>query len=127
MIVYLFVRYCWEFRCRRFSAASNFNRKPGQALERGRPPLSLNYAEPRAARRSRSVLSSHPIRPTCDRDDAGARHLDKAERQHQVDELVDLLRPARDLEHEALGGGVDHTRPERIGEPQRLDPVVALA
>src|SRR5258708_4274375 len=45
----------------------------------------------------------HPLRTPCDGDDAGARHLDEAEGQHQVDELVDLLRAAGDLEHEAFG------------------------
>src|SRR5579863_5850682 len=47
----------------------------------------------------------HRLRPPRDGDDAGARHFDEAERQHQVDELIDLLRAAGDLENEALGGG----------------------
>ena len=34
---------------------------------------------------------------------------------------------AGDLEDEALDRGVDHARPEGVGEPQRLDPVLALA
>ena len=38
-----------------------------------------------------------------------------------------LLALAGDLEHEALGGGVDHAGAEGVGQPQRLDPVLALA
>ena len=70
---------------------------------------------------------SHPFRPAPDRGNAGARHLDKAERAHQVDELIDLGGVACDLEHKALGGGVDHAGAERIRQPQRLDAVVAAA
>src|SRR5262249_53873595 len=72
-------------------------------------------------------LSLHPFRAALDGDDAGARDLDQAERNHQVDEALDLLGGAGDLEHEALGARVDDTGAERVGEPQRLDPVVALA
>src|SRR5436190_3094236 len=72
-------------------------------------------------------VESHPLRPAGDGDDAGARHLDQAERQHQSDELVDLVGFAGELEHEALGCGIDHPRPERIGETQRLDSALAGA
>ena len=33
----------------------------------------------------------HPVGPARDRDHAGTGDFDQAERQHQVDELVDLL------------------------------------
>src|SRR5262249_7103560 len=65
--------------------------------------------------------------PATDRHHAGTRNLDQAERQQQVDELIDLVRAAGDLEHEALGGGVDHAGAERIGEAECLYPVLALA
>ena len=70
---------------------------------------------------------SHPFRPAPDRGNAGARHLDKAERAHQVDELTDLGRVACDLEHKALDGGVDHPGAERVRQPQRLDAAIAAA
>src|SRR5262249_16369486 len=67
----------------------------------------------------------HRLGAAADGDDAAARHLDEAERQHQLDELVDLVGTAGDLEHEALDGGVDHAGTERLGEPHRLDPLLA--
>src|ERR1043165_5520794 len=69
----------------------------------------------------------HPLRPAADGGDAGARHLDEAERAHQVDELADLGGVAGDLEHEALGRGIDHPRAKRVGQPHRLDPGLAHA
>src|ERR1035437_1985651 len=69
----------------------------------------------------------HPLRPARDGGDTGARDLDQAERQHQLDELVDLVALAGDLEYEAFGGGVDHPGAEGVRQPQRLDPVLALA
>ena len=44
-----------------------------------------------------------------------------------VDELVDLVGFAGDLEDEALGRRIDHARPEGIGQAQRLDAVLARA
>src|SRR6266480_1003746 len=79
---------------------------------------SRTLGERRKARpphHQRPVL--HPFCAAADRHDAGARHLDKAERQHELDELVDLLAPPGDLEDEALDRGIDHARPERVGEP----------
>src|ERR1700730_6527977 len=69
----------------------------------------------------------HGLRAAPDGDDAGARDLDQAERQHQGDEALDLLGRAGDLEHEAFDRGVDHPGPEGVGETQGLDPVLALA
>src|SRR5262249_47809725 len=83
------------------------------------------YGPPGQAWRGRSA--SHPLRPAADRDDAGARDLDQAERDHQRDEAFDLVARAGDLEHEALGRGIDHAGAESIGEPQRLHAVIALA
>src|SRR5580692_13021648 len=51
--------------------------------------------------------SSHSLRPAADGDDAGARDFDQAERQHQVDEALDLVGRAGDFEHEALVGRID--------------------
>src|SRR3954451_13767967 len=75
-----------------------------------------------------SVPSSlHPLRPAPDGGDAGARDFHKPERAHQVDELVDLGGIAGDLEHQALGRGVDHAGAERVGQPHRLDARLAKA
>ena len=41
--------------------------------------------------------------------------------------LLDLVGRAGDLEHEALGAGVDDAGAEGVGETQRLDAVVARA
>jgi len=71
--------------------------------------------------------ASHSFGPARNRDHAGARDFDQAERQHQIHEAVDLVGRAGDLEHEALGTGVDDAGAERIGKPQRLDPMLALA
>src|SRR5262249_62363380 len=73
------------------------------------------------------AFSSHRLRSARNGDDAGARHFDEAKRQHQADELVDLVGFPRELEHEALGGGVDDARAEGVGEPQRLAPALAGA
>src|SRR5262249_42455976 len=81
----------------------------------------------RTCRKSIGRSGSHPLRAALDGDDAGARDLDQAEWNHQVDEALYLLGGAGDLEHEALGAGVDDAGAERVGEPQRLDPIVALA
>src|SRR5882757_5845074 len=69
----------------------------------------------------------HPLRAAADGGDAGAGHFDEPERPHQVDELVDLGGVAGDLEHQALGRGVDHPRAERIRQPHRLDAGLADA
>src|SRR5215813_5492227 len=69
----------------------------------------------------------HPRRPAHDGRDAGARDLNETERQHQADELLDLVAGTGDFEYKAFGRGVDHPRPEGIREPQGLDPVLAFA
>src|SRR5262249_59959066 len=70
---------------------------------------------------------SHPLRPAADRHDAGARDLDQAERDHERDEAFDLLARTGDLEDETFGRSVDHAGAERVGEPQRLHAMLALA
>ena len=55
--------------------------------------------------------------------DAGAADFLQPDRAHQRDEGVQLVGAAGQLEHETLGGGVDHARPERVRQPQRLRPV----
>src|SRR5690606_20120456 len=69
----------------------------------------------------------HPFRPSGYGREAGAHHFDQPQRHHQRDETVDLAGLAGDFEDEAAGGGIHHLRPERIGEPQRLGPVLAGA
>src|SRR5215470_16988926 len=69
----------------------------------------------------------HRIRSARDGDDAGARHFDEAERQHEPDELIDLVGFAGELEHEALGGRIDDAGAEGVGQPQRLYPAFAGA
>src|SRR5262249_23664024 len=64
-----------------------------------------------------SRLSSpdlHRLGAAADGDDAAARDLDKAEGEHQLDELVDLVGTAGHLEHEAFGRGVDHAGAEGL-------------
>src|SRR5882757_7219138 len=61
---------------------------------------------------------SHALRTAGDRRDACARHFDQPERQHQRDELLDLIALAGDLEHEALGRGVDDAGAEGVRQPQ---------
>src|SRR3569833_3208218 len=70
---------------------------------------------------------SHPLRPASDRGNTGSGHLDQTERTHQLDELIDFAAVAGDLENEALGGGIDHPGTEGIGEPPRLDTMIAGA
>ena len=63
------------------------------------------------------AIATMPVRDTSTR----------PERPHQVDELVDLVGRAGDLEDEALGRGVDHPGAEDVGQAQRLDPLLAGA
>ena len=49
-------------------------------------------------------------------------HLHQTQAAHQVDELVDLVRGAGDLEDEALDGGVDDLGAEDVGKPQGFHP-----
>src|SRR5262245_40470249 len=69
----------------------------------------------------------HPLWPALDGNYTGTRDLDQAERDHQIDEALDLVGGPGNLEHEALGAGIDHAGAERVGKPQSLDPVVAGA
>ena len=70
---------------------------------------------------AKSGGGSHPFRPAPDRDHAGARDFDQPERQHQRDEALELVGRTGDLEHEALGAGIDDPGAKRVGETQRLD------
>src|SRR6185437_5292118 len=76
-------------------------------------------------RKSRSPLDR--LRPARDRGDAGSRHLHQPNGAHELDEIVDLAWGAGQFENEALGGRVDHLGAEGVGEPHRLDPILALA
>ncbi|MBS0524627.1 MAG: hypothetical protein JSS04_13445 [Proteobacteria bacterium] len=60
-------------------------------------------------------------------DDAGAADIDQAEAAHQVDEGIDLVGVAGDLEHERIVLGVDHLGAEDVGQAQRLDALLAGA
>src|SRR5215475_13880334 len=70
---------------------------------------------------------SHPFGSAPDRGNPGAGHLDQTERAHQIDELIDLATIACDLEHKTFGGSVDYPGAERVRQPQRLDPMLAVA
>src|SRR5437870_7529520 len=70
---------------------------------------------------------SHSLRPAADCHNSGAGDLDQAERQHEPDESLDFFACAGDLEHEALGRGIDDARAERIGKTQRLHAMLDLA
>ena len=71
--------------------------------------------------------ASHLLRTARDRGDARARDLDETDRPHQLDELVDLVRTAGQLEDEALCRRIDDAGAESFGKTQRLDTVVAFA
>ena len=49
-------------------------------------------------------MDSDRLRPARDGRDAGARNLDKPDRAHEFDEIVDLARRAGQFEDEALDG-----------------------
>ena len=99
------VRLCAALRMQRRLAGLAYYRAGGECL-----------AAPLDARR-----------PAADGGDAGARHLDKAELGHDLDELLELARLAGHLEHEMLGRGVDDLGAEDLGDAQRLDALLALA
>src|SRR5438477_1004143 len=71
--------------------------------------------------------SSHSARTTGYRRHTRSRDLDKTDRAHQFYELIDLVAPARQLEYEAFGRGVDYARAKGVREAKRLDPALALA
>src|SRR6185312_8517437 len=71
--------------------------------------------------------NSEPRRPARDGDDAGARHVDEAQRLHQVDEGVELLGRAGHLENEALDRRIDDPGTENVGQPQGFDALLAGA
>src|SRR5262245_49890743 len=82
--------------------------------------MALTLTESAAA-----ISHPHPVDAARNGGDAGAHHLDKPERLHQRNELLDLAGLAGELEDEGYVGGIDHTRPEGVGQAQRLDAVVA--
>ena len=100
----------------------------GTVLRLAEPVIALDDATRQAAtsrrRTARGLARLERLLASLDRQHAGARHLDQAQRAHQVGELVDLRRCAGDLkEDEALGRRVDHVGAEDVGDSQRLDPV----
>src|SRR5688572_13198426 len=70
--------------------------------------------------RLKSVIAASldRFRPARDRDHAGARYLDQAERLHQVDEGVQLLGRAGHLEDKGFDRRIDHPRAEDVGDAQ---------
>src|SRR5215813_9155591 len=70
---------------------------------------------------------SERFRAARDGDDAGAGDVDEAERLHQVDEGVQLLGRAGELEDEGLDRGVDDAGAEHVGDAQGLHALVAGA
>src|SRR5579863_4906654 len=76
----------------------------------------------------RSVFHSSETRGSArDRDDAGARNVNQAQRLHQVNESVELFRRSRHLEHEALDRRIYHACTKNVGKPERLDTSLAGA
>src|SRR6516165_11212535 len=63
------------------------------------PPQQVCTWARASAAGGRGRHRSHSFRPARDRDHAGARHFDQANRQHQIDEAFDLLGGAGDLKH----------------------------
>ena len=102
-------------------------RAEGEAIQDGSAASGLLRRFRLAMTNAVASPKSHPLRAARDRHDAGARDLDQAEGNHEVDEAFDLVGRAGDLEHEALRAGVDDARAECIGEPQGLDAMLALA
>ena len=69
------------------------------------------------------MLNPHALRPPGDSGNAGAGNLHQAERNHECNELLDLVGLAGQFENEAFGRGIDDARTECFGKPQRLDPL----
>src|SRR5262249_54259292 len=69
----------------------------------------------------------HRLRPPRDGGNARPRYLDQTQLGHDRNELLDLGRAPRDLEHEVFGGGVDHVCAKYLGQAQRLNALVAPA
>ena len=90
-----------------------------RASAASRPALSCR-------RRLRRPYHRHvELRPAGDGDDPRARHLDVAERRHQLDEGVDLAWISSEFEDEALKRAVDGAGAEGVGQAQRLDALRA--
>src|SRR4051812_31239540 len=71
--------------------------------------------------------SLHPLLAPAHGGDAGARDFGKADRGHELDEALDLVRGPGELEHEGAEGGVEDAGPEGRGEAHCLHPVLAGA
>src|SRR3954470_23233568 len=103
----------------------------GDAHSEAVPPackLGLHHSSPKTDIRPISVLESlHPLLAAAHRGDAGARDFGKADRGHELDEALDLVRGPGELEHEGAEGGVEDAGPEGRGEAHRLHPVLAGA
>src|SRR6516164_10699332 len=94
-------------------------------------PGVIEVARPNMAAADRMAgdmtLGSHPLGAPAHGGDAGARDLDEADHRHHGDEALDLLARAGELEDEGGERRVEGAGPEGGGEPERLDPVLALA
>src|SRR5580704_12055813 len=99
--------------------------KPWTMTTRGPVPSMAQRSLSSPTSTVRNSGMSEGLRAAFDGKHPGARHLDQAERTHQVGELVDLGRGAGDLEDETLAGGVDHPGAKDIGQAQGLDPLGA--
>src|SRR5689334_3290992 len=100
--------------------ASSSREGQGRLRRLRKSAMALTFTE-------RAAAMSHPQALDAARDggNAGAHHFDKAERLHQRDELLDLAGLAGQLEDEGCVGRIDDAGAEGVGEPQRLDAVIA--
>src|SRR6202035_1502055 len=103
-----------------FTSCSAKEKPSFAAMSSVKPAAGLLVISMRRLHKPSRAASLHGLRPARDGNDAGARDLDQAERQHQGNEALDLVGRAGDLEHETLGRGVDHAGPEGVGEAERL-------
>ena len=76
----------------------------GQSGNRASCPAAQSFKEDNDLRNVRAKCSNfHRVSATRDRGDTGARDFDEAQRHHQADELVDLVRLPGQFKDETVG------------------------
>ena len=80
----------------------------------------------------RSSFGSDRFRSARNGDDTGSRHVNQPQRLHQLNKRIDLVRGARDFEHEGTDRAVNHAGAKDVSDAQRfyallLTGVVAVA
>ncbi len=110
-------RHLWRHRSRRRARWRTAGHRilPHQGRQAFRHRYAVVRRDARSDRPARP-LDLHSLGAAADAGDAGAGHLDEAERDHQRDELLDLVGLAGDLEDEAVGAGIDDPGAEGFGE-----------